>query len=280
VADDELLALSRIMRALSEIKNVEIVGSASNGAEAKKAIRDLDPDVVLLDIEMPDQNGFDVAEMIESCGGPEIIFVSAYPNYAVRAFETAAIGYILKPVDAVRLGAALRRARDRRAAMDQSRRSEDLSEVLALLRASGRGEPGNWTAKEPPVTDSMRRRSPPDDVLARRLLSLFSVEKIYRDPHLSLADVARLLLIGEDHVRRLIKQNLGEASFSTAVNNARLQDVKHSLLDPSQKHVPIATIAFDAGFGSLNRFNRWFKQATGLTPSEFRQRSNDADGQG
>ena len=134
LADDEPLALRRLRLALNAIPNVQVVGAANDGAQAIVAMRDLRPDVVLLDIKMPLSDGFEVANAAEQAGGPVIIFVTAFESYALRAFETSAIDYLLKPVEFDRLASAIERARERRAAKDAGRRAEELASVLDALR--------------------------------------------------------------------------------------------------------------------------------------------------
>lgn len=134
LADDEPLALRRIRLALQAIPDVEIVGAASDGAQAIHAMRELRPDIVLLDIKMPMADGFEVANAVEDSGGPEVIFVSAFESYALRAFETSAVDYLLKPVEFERLASAIGRARERRAAKDAGKRAEELAAVLDALR--------------------------------------------------------------------------------------------------------------------------------------------------
>ncbi|MGE0597050.1 MAG: LytR/AlgR family response regulator transcription factor [Hyphomonadaceae bacterium] len=134
LADDEPLALRRLKLALEDIPDVEIVGAASDGAEAIDAMRALKPDVVLLDIKMPLADGFDVANAAHEAGGPAVIFVTAFDSYALQAFETSAVDYLLKPVEFDRLASALKRARERRAASDAGRRAEELAEVLETLK--------------------------------------------------------------------------------------------------------------------------------------------------
>lgn len=134
LADDEPLALRRIKLALQAMPDVEVVGAASDGAQAITAMRQLRPDVVLLDIRMPLADGFEVANAVEDAGGPEIIFVSAFDSYALQAFETSAVDYLVKPVEFERLSSAIERARQRRAAKDAGRRAAELSAVLDALR--------------------------------------------------------------------------------------------------------------------------------------------------
>lgn len=134
LADDEPLALRRIKLALQAIPDVEVVGAASDGAQAMDAMRALRPDVVLLDIRMPLSDGFQVASAVDESGGPAVIFVSAFDSYAVRAFETSAVDYLVKPVEFERLAAAIDRARMRRRAKDAGRRAEELAAVVAALK--------------------------------------------------------------------------------------------------------------------------------------------------
>lgn len=142
LADDEPLALRRLKLALSTIADVEVIGAVSDGARAIDALRDLRPDAVLLDIKMPLADGFEVADAVQEAGGPCIIFVTAYESYALRAFESSAIDYLLKPVEFDRLEEALARARSRREAMQAGRKAEELSAILNALRAEARTRDG------------------------------------------------------------------------------------------------------------------------------------------
>lgn len=138
LADDEPLALRRLSVALADIPGIEVVASASDGAQALSAMREHRPDVVLLDIKMPLANGLEVAAAVNEAGSPAVIFVTAYESYALQAFETSAVDYLLKPVEFDRLASALDRARERRAAVDAERRAEKLAEVLESLQREAR----------------------------------------------------------------------------------------------------------------------------------------------
>lgn len=148
LADDEPLALRRIKLALQEIPDVEIVGAASDGAQAINFMRDLRPDVVLLDIKMPLADGFEVANAVEDAGSPAVIFVSAFDSYALQAFQTSAVDYLVKPVEFERLASALDRARERRAAKDAGRRAEELQAVLEALKKEANDREGPRYEKE------------------------------------------------------------------------------------------------------------------------------------
>jgi DNA-binding LytR/AlgR family response regulator len=134
VVDDEPLARRRLIRLLTRLPDVEVAGEAGNGEEALERIRDLDPDVVLLDIRMPGMDGLQL--VVENRELPPIIFTTAYDQYAVQAFEANAVDYLLKPVQADRLGAALEKVRKIRSSLDAGRLNT-LLEQLVESRDSG-----------------------------------------------------------------------------------------------------------------------------------------------
>jgi len=111
IVDDEELARKLLREYLSAYEDVEVVAECANGFEAVKAVTDLKPDLLLLDIQMPRLNGFEVLELIGREAG--VIFVTAYDQYALRAFDVHAVDYLLKPVSEERLQEALERARGR-----------------------------------------------------------------------------------------------------------------------------------------------------------------------
>ena len=111
IADDEELARRYLCELLSTHPEIEVVSECANGFEAVKAVAELKPDLLFLDIQMPKLDGFEVLELIE--GETAVIFVTAYDNYALRAFEVHAVDYLLKPFSAERFEEALRRARAR-----------------------------------------------------------------------------------------------------------------------------------------------------------------------
>lgn len=111
IVDDEPPARDRLRRLVEEIGDCEIVAEAGNGEEALARCGDLQPDVVLLDVRMPGISGIEVARHIDTLEDPPaIIFTTAYDQYAVEAFETEAVGYLLKPVRKEKLAHALRHA--------------------------------------------------------------------------------------------------------------------------------------------------------------------------
>src|SRR5437016_9813500 len=113
IADDEALARKFIRRMLKDDRDVEVVGECSNGKEAVAMIRKQNPDVVFLDVQMPEMDGFAVLEAIGIERLPEIIFATAYEQYAIRAFELHALDYLLKPFDHARFKDAIKYAKKR-----------------------------------------------------------------------------------------------------------------------------------------------------------------------
>ncbi len=111
-----------------------------------------------------------------------------------------------------------------------------------------------------------------DDPLADKLRTYMAREMAWRDERLSIATLAAILGEQEYRLRRVINGQLGHRNFSTFLNGYRLAEVKAALADPTQREVPIITIALDAGFGSLGPFNRAFREAEAMTPSEYRAR--------
>ena len=120
IVDDEPAARRRLRRMLGGEPDIEVVGECGSGAEAVAQIRTLMPDLVLLDVQMPDGDGFDVVEELGPSALPLVVFVTAYDEYALRAFDAAALDYLVKPVRRPRLRTALTRARERLGAVTES----------------------------------------------------------------------------------------------------------------------------------------------------------------
>lgn len=130
IVDDELLARERIRDILESDSEIEIIGECAGGQEAIEAIERQTPDLVFLDVEMPGKDGFAVLEELGPDRIPAIIFVTAYDQYAVRAFEVYALDYLLKPFDRERFEKALLRAK----AHIQNEKSENITErILSAL---------------------------------------------------------------------------------------------------------------------------------------------------
>lgn len=146
VVDDEDLARQRILSLLARRSDFEVVGECATGAEAVRSIRELKPDIVLLDVQMPELDGFDVISEIGAQNMPVVVFATAFDDYAIDAFEVGAVDYLLKPVDEERFNRTLDRAarRVRESGEDTAR-----SQMTALLRrmSSMTGSAGRFAVK-------------------------------------------------------------------------------------------------------------------------------------
>jgi len=131
IVDDEPPARRRIRELLENTPDVEIVGESINGAEAIKAIREKNPDLVFLDVQMPVSDGFGVLKAVTVETMPVTVFVTAYDRYALKAFEVSALDYLLKPYSDERFAIALERAR---VCLQTQKRDELGMKMLALLQ--------------------------------------------------------------------------------------------------------------------------------------------------
>jgi DNA-binding LytR/AlgR family response regulator len=141
IADDEPIALERLQLALTCVPEAELVAAARNGRQAAELIRELKPDVAVLDVQMPGRDGFEVIEALgDAAFVPEVIFVTAFDEHAIRAFDVHAVDYLLKPVAFERFREALRRAGARLEARASDARFSELQRLLDAVRAEGRAE--------------------------------------------------------------------------------------------------------------------------------------------
>ena len=138
VIDDEPLARDMIREMLESDPDVEIIAECSNGREAVAAIKSLSPDLIFLDIQMPELGGFEVLESLDAGSAPYVIFATAYDQYAVRAFEVHAFDYLLKPFDQERFDVAWQRARKQIELDRNGKRDQHILELLEELKAGPR----------------------------------------------------------------------------------------------------------------------------------------------
>ncbi len=131
IVDDEPWARERVRMLLAEESAVEVLGECCNGLEAVAAIEELQPDLVFLDVQMPDLDGFGVIEQVGGRQMPAVIFVTAYDQHALHAFEVHALDYLLKPFDRKRFCAAVKRAVDLIQAGTANGQMQRLEEMLA-----------------------------------------------------------------------------------------------------------------------------------------------------
>jgi two-component system, LytTR family, response regulator LytT len=208
VVDDEQLAREELCFLLGQLDALEVVGQAGNGIEALRVIEEQGPDLVLLDVQMPGFTGFEVARRIVRAGiDTQLVFVTAYDQHAIEAFEVNAVDYLLKPVEAGRLGTAVDRVRKR---MQSHRFSADPG-----------SDPGNGRGADPRELE--------------KLLQLLS-ERQSRREQLAVKVAERFLLVQaeevvhasvEDDVITVVTNSLSGTS------NYRTLDELQARLDPT-----------------------------------------------
>jgi two-component system, LytTR family, response regulator len=141
IVDDEAPARAKVRRYLDEYDDIEIVGEAENGVEAVERIGQLSPDLVFLDVQMPELDGFGVIDAIGVTSMPHVVFVTAFDEHALRAFEVRALDYLLKPFTPERFGAVMERAREELVRGLRSGSSDLNGKLEALLATVAAGRP-------------------------------------------------------------------------------------------------------------------------------------------
>ena len=130
IVDDEPLARKRLRELLKDDHEIAIIGECANGADTISATRELAPDLIFLDVQMPGIDGLAVSATFDGKQSPLVIFVTAFEQYAVRAFDVQAVDYLLKPFDRARFTQALQRAKER---LREKRRDDVNRQILGLL---------------------------------------------------------------------------------------------------------------------------------------------------
>ncbi len=204
LVDDEGLARDELMYLLEQIGGIDVVGQAGNGVEAIDIINDLRPDLVFLDVQMPGLTGFEVARRLLGPGsGPEIIFVTAYDQHAIEAFEVNAVDYLLKPVDPARLDVAIQRAR-RRIGVEKREEEPAAHELVGNADAAVSGVSRDQLEK---IVELVAARQTRRDRLAIKVGERFLLVQADEIVYASLADenltVATSQYVGHSNYRTL-----------------------------------------------------------------------------
>lgn len=236
LVDDEPLALGLLRSFVSKIENVEIIGECRNGREAINAVESLAPDLIFLDIQMPNINGFEVVKALQSDTMPMVIFATAYNQYAIDAFDLHAVDYLLKPFDLERVLLAVQRALERKNNPHNGLKAPLIGAINDISVYSGNdhsaevGRPGSDEGLSGGQSDGQT------EVIKRKLLIRDSgVVKIIRFDDIDWVDAAGDYMcvhaLGETHIMRStlldLMKKLDDKQFirihrSTVVNITRV----------------------------------------------------------
>ena len=244
VVDDEPVARAGVQKLLRSDPDFEIVGEAGNGRDAVALIQRVEPDLVLLDIQMPELNGFDVLSAIGAQNAPVIVFITAYDQFALKAFEVRALDYLLKPFEDDRFRMVMQRAKEEVRRGKQSELSDRLESLLV-----------EYTARTPPRSDSTDSRGYITRILVRDggTVTFQPVEGI---DWIEAADYYAKLHVGE--AVQLVRYTMNELESqldprrfvrihrSAIVNAARVKEIRvdyqnhHVVVLHNGKRVPLS----------------------------------------
>ena len=176
IVDDEPLARQRLRHLLAEIPGTEVVGECGDGTDAARAIGELAPDVVLLDVQMREMGGFALVDAVGAGRMPPVVFVTAHDQFALQAFDVSAVDYLLKPVQTPQLARALQRAAERRRATDPA-----LHGNLRALRETVRSMLGETAPATSAAPGSERPPSKPGIVSFSDVVVDLRAHTVHRD---------------------------------------------------------------------------------------------------
>jgi len=197
LVDDEQHARDELGYLLGQMGGIEVIGQAGNGVEALSTIDRLHPDVVFLDVQMPGLTGFEVARrMLDTQNGSHIIFVTAYDQHAIEAFEVNAVDYLLKPVEQARLEVAVQRAR-RRIEVDRLDRRLDAEAADRGTGAAGAQAPGAINAQLEKILNLVAERQAHRERLAIKVGERFLLVQADEIIYASLADESIAVVTGQ-----------------------------------------------------------------------------------
>lgn len=232
IVDDESLAREALLVMLSDDPEMEVIAECRNGKEAVSAIRGQSPDVVFLDIQMPEMDGFQVIEEVGAMQMPVTIFVTAYDKHALRAFEAHALDYLLKPFDYDRFNTALQRAK----AFVRQQKLGEISESLFAMLQDMRLKTGESLSEaDTKKTDKTTHKAPIDRVVIKSSGRIYFLKTEEIDwvegagDNLTLHSGSQTHLIREtmgNFHAKLDSQKFLRIHRSTIVNVERIKDIR------------------------------------------------------
>jgi len=229
LVDDEKLAIQGLQVRLQPFEDIEIIDTCSNGREAIRKIKTLKPDLVFLDIQMPGFDGFSVVKGVMEIEPPLFVFVTAYAEHAIRAFEANAVNYLMKPVDEDKLADTVERVRQRLAEKKSSDDAEQLLDVLAEVAPDRAAEFNDCEAE----ADNSDRFEKLINVKDRGKIFRVEVDSIERieaaGDYMIISTADNSLVLREtmkDLERRLDPRTFQRVHRSTIVNLDQVRQVK------------------------------------------------------
>ncbi len=228
IVDDETLARRGLKLRLLEHPGVDIIGECKNGAQALTQVAELQPDLLLLDIQMPGMDGFEVVRKLQADTMPLVIFVTAFDQYAIDAFEVSAVDYVLKPIDDERLKEAIDRAITRRRQDGLSAQKQNLVKVIMDITgadASSVNDLASGDLQSWPETLTIR------DGDESHRITVSDIDWIdaagdYMCVHVG--DVTHIMRITMKQLEALLNpQQFLRIHRSTIVNATRIDNIKH-----------------------------------------------------
>ena len=229
LVDDEKLAVQGMQLRLEAHSDIEIVDTAQNGREAIRKIKTHKPDLVFLDIQMPGFDGFSVLQGLMDVEPPLVVFVTAYSEHAIRAFEAQAVDYLVKPVEPERLADALNRVRRRLTEQRGAAEVERLKEVIAEIAPNA---VDTWS-DAPPEAPSADRYEKLINIKDRGQIFRVDVDSIERidaaGDYMCIYTADNSLILREtmkDLEKRLDPRNFQRVHRSTIVNLGQVKQVK------------------------------------------------------
>jgi two-component system LytT family response regulator len=227
LVDDEPLAIQGLELRLKPFADVEIVGKAVNGREAIRAIRTEKPDLVFLDVQMPGFDGFSVVSALADITPPLFVFVTAFSDHAIRAFEAQAVDYLMKPVEPERLAQTIERVRVR---LQEKRMSEEAERLAAKLAQVDPEHVSTLAPAPEPSADRFEKIINVKDQGQIFRVDVDSIEKIdAAGDYMCLTTADQTLILREtmkDLERRLDPRKFQRVHRSTIVNLDNVRQVK------------------------------------------------------
>jgi two-component system LytT family response regulator len=230
LVDDEKLATQGLQLRLEAHSDVEIVDTAQNGREAIRKIKTHKPDLVFLDIQMPGFDGFSVIQGLMEVEPPLVVFVTAYSDHAIRAFEAQAVDYLVKPVEPERLADALDRVRQR---LSEKRGAAEVERLKTVLAEVAPDAAGDYDAEIAPDAHAADRYEKMINIKDRGQIFRVDVDSIERidaaGDYMCIYTADNSLILREtmkDLEKRLDPRNFQRVHRSTIVNLSQVKQVK------------------------------------------------------